>query len=74
MTTEQNNVITSLSTREVQVLDFLSRGLTEKEIAGKLFISSATVNNHTRHIREKFGLSKNTEMFLQCMQMPQKFI
>lgn len=54
----------SFSTREREIADFLARGLTEKEIASKLNISPATVNNHTRNIREKFGLSKNTEIVL----------
>lgn len=57
-----NNANTSFSEREKDVADLLSRGYTEKEIAEKLFISSATVNNHTRHIREKFGLNKNSEI------------
>lgn len=38
--------------------------MSEKEIAEKLFISPATVNNHTRNIREKFGLNKNSEIIL----------
>ena len=59
-----NNVNASFSTRENQIADLLARGLSEKEIAEKLFISTATVNNHTRHIREKFGLSKNSEIIL----------
>lgn len=57
-----NNANTSFSDREIEVADLLARGYTEKEIAEKLFISSATVNNHTRHIREKFGLKKNSEI------------
>lgn len=59
-----NNVITSLSNREREIADLLSRGLSEKEIAAELFISAATVNNHTRNIRNKFGLSKNSEIIL----------
>lgn len=59
-----NNANASFSEREKQVADLLSRGYTEKEIADKLFISPATVNNHTRHIREKFGLKKNSEIII----------
>jgi DNA-binding CsgD family transcriptional regulator len=59
-----NSVKTSLSSREREIADLLSRGFSEKEIAEKLFISPATVNNHTRNIREKFGLSKNSEIIL----------
>ncbi len=59
-----NNVKASFSERESEIADLLARGLSEKEIAEKLFISPATVNNHTRNIREKFGLSKNSEIIL----------
>lgn len=55
MEDEVNSVKTSFSEREKQVADLLARGYTEKEIADKLFISPATVNNHTRHIRESLA-------------------
>lgn len=48
----------------MQIAELLARGMSEKEIAEKLFISPATVNNHTRNIREKFGLNKNSEIIL----------
>lgn len=59
-----NSVNASFSAREREIADLLARGLSEKEIAEKLFISPATVNNHTRNIREKFGLNKNSEIVL----------
>ena len=59
-----NSVNASFSAREREIADLLARGLSEKEIAKKLFISPATVNNHTRNIREKFGLNKNSEIVL----------
>ena len=60
----ENSVNTSLRRREMQIAELLARGMSEKEIAEKLFISPATVNNHTRNIREKFGLNKNSEIIL----------
>lgn len=59
-----NSVKALFTRRETEIADLLSRGLSEKEIAEKLNISSATVNNHTRNIREKFGLSKSSEIIL----------
>jgi DNA-binding CsgD family transcriptional regulator len=59
-----NDVNTSFSKREREIADLLSRGYTEKEIADKLCISPATVNNHTRNMRERFGLHKNSELVL----------
>lgn len=60
----RNSVNTSFTDREYEIAGLLSRGMSEKEIADKLNISPATVNNHTRNIRAKFGLSKNSEIIL----------
>lgn len=55
---------TTLSKREVEIMDLMSRGLSEKEIADRLCVSHGTINNHTRHIRDKLGVNKNTEVIL----------
>jgi len=45
-----------LTRREVEVLRFLARGDTNKEIARSLSISPRTVQQHTLHIYEKLGV------------------
>lgn len=42
-----------LSPREVEILSLLAEGLSKKEIANRLEISSTTVAYHVRHIYEK---------------------
>jgi DNA-binding NarL/FixJ family response regulator len=42
-----------LSKRELEVLDLIMKGLTNKEIAARLFLSFETVKCHRRHILEK---------------------
>lgn len=59
-----NSANASFSTREREIASRLAVGLSEKEIANELNISPATVNNHTRNIRKKFGLTKNSEIIL----------
>lgn len=59
-----NSVKTLFSERERQIAGLLARGLSEKEIAEELHISPATVNNHTRNMREKLHVNKNTELIL----------
>ena len=44
-----------LTGREVEVLRLLARGLANKEIAQRLFISAKTVGNHVEHIYAKIG-------------------
>jgi HD-GYP domain-containing protein (c-di-GMP phosphodiesterase class II) len=46
-----------LTTREVEVLVLLSRGLTKKQIAQELTISPKTVNAHQEHIYAKLGVT-----------------
>jgi putative nucleotidyltransferase with HDIG domain len=46
-----------LSEREVEVLCLLARGLSNKEIGARLFISAKTVQHHVAHIYEKTGVS-----------------
>lgn len=51
----------SLSLREIEILEMVSRGLTNKEIAGALQISHYTVRNHLNHITAKLQVADRTE-------------
>jgi len=46
---------TQLSERELEVLDRLAKGMTNKDIARDLFISQATVKSHVENILRKLG-------------------
>lgn len=50
-----------LSDRELQVLDTLSLGLSNKQIASRLYISEHTVKFHISSILSKLGVSGRTE-------------
>lgn len=51
---------TSLSTREVELLELLTTGLSNQQIARQLFISVATVKTHLVHIYQKLGVDNRT--------------
>ncbi|MFC0399663.1 response regulator transcription factor [Paraburkholderia rhizosphaerae] len=46
-----------LSPREVEVLQYLARGISNKEISSRLSLSDKTVSTYKCRIREKLGLS-----------------
>jgi DNA-binding NarL/FixJ family response regulator len=46
-----------LSAREVEVLRLICEGLSNKEIAGLLHLSSKTVSRHVSNIFTKIGVS-----------------
>lgn len=48
--------------RELDVLKELTTGDTNAEIAGRLFISVATVKSHIQHLMEKTGFKTRTEL------------
>lgn len=50
-----------LTTREIEVLKSLAKGYSTKKIANQLNISSATVNNHIKHILTKFDVHTRLE-------------
>ena len=47
-----------LTTRQLEVLKLLSRGLSNKEIAARLHISVAPVKNHVHHVLAKLGVQR----------------
>jgi DNA-binding NarL/FixJ family response regulator len=46
-----------LSRREMEVLDLVAQGLTNRDIAARLVLSEHTVNRHVANILRKLGLS-----------------
>ena len=50
----------SLSSREIEVLELVARGLSNKELARSLHLSEATVKSHLIHIFEKLGVADRT--------------
>lgn len=53
--------IEPLTPRQQEVMELVSEGLTNKEIAEKLYIQCGTVKNHVHHILKKLGVSNRHE-------------
>ena len=52
----------SLSARETEIVMLIARGFTTDNVAKKLVISPYTVNTHIRHVYEKIGIHKRSEL------------
>jgi DNA-binding NarL/FixJ family response regulator len=61
----QSSEASELSRREQEVLEFLSRGFADKEIASQLSISVPTVRFHLKHIYEKLHVRSRMEAALK---------
>lgn len=57
-----------LSEREMEVLKSMARGLSNRNIAGELFISERTVQAHIRSIFNKLGVSSRSEAIMHGLK------
>jgi DNA-binding NarL/FixJ family response regulator len=63
-----SNPGTSLTPREVQLLELLATGLSNRAIAKQVFISEATVKTHLVHIYGKLGVDNRTASIAVAIQ------
>ena len=50
----------SLSTREIEVLTAVARGLSNRQVARALHVSEATIKTHLLHVFAKLGVDDRT--------------
>lgn len=55
----------TLSEREMEVLGYMSKGYSEKEIAEKMHVSVNTVKTHRKHIYHKLHIRSRSEILLR---------
>lgn len=58
--TSDSNFVEPLSGREIEVIQLISEGLSNQEIASRLYLSLNTVKVHTRNIFSKLGVNNRT--------------
>ena len=63
---------TDLTSRERQVLDCLSQGLSNANIAARLSIAEKTVRNHLSCIYDKLGVTSRTQAVVAALGEPRK--
>ncbi len=65
---EPASQLSLLTQRELEILEHLSAGSLDKEIAVKLKISNWTVRNHLKRIYSKLGIHNRTEAVIQYLK------
>ncbi|MBZ4042636.1 response regulator [Flavobacterium hibisci] len=58
-----------LSNKETEVLGLISKGLTTKEIAAQLFVSSRTIETHRANILKKLEVKNTAELIKKAAKM-----
>jgi len=64
----QKSSISSLTDREIEVLDLVARGFSNQMIAEKLVITERTVGKHVSNILSKLNLANRTQAALYARQ------
>lgn len=59
---ESGRTAAELTEREVEVLRLIARGLTNREMAERLFLSVRTVESHRARIQRKLGRSRRSDL------------
>lgn len=60
--------IESLSNRELEVFEMIGKGLTTKQIAGRLGLSPKTIETYREHIKHKLNLTNASELTRNAVQ------
>ncbi len=65
---ENLNKSKSLSYREIEVIKLISDGLTNKQIAKKIYLSTHTVNTHRKNIMHKLGINNTAGIVIYAVK------
>jgi len=69
LSTSPQPLIEPLSERELEVLQLITEGLTNPEIASRLYISLNTVKVHTRNINGKLGVNNRMQASVKARSL-----
>ena len=56
-----------LSKREAEVVEMVTKGLSNKEVANQLFVTEKTIKFHLTNIYKKMSLKSRTQLIVWCM-------
>nr|WP_121217374.1 response regulator transcription factor [Saccharothrix variisporea] len=66
---EEGDPVRMLTEQERTVLDLIGQGLTNRQIAEKMFLAEKTVKNYVSHLLAKLGLERRTQAAVMATKL-----
>lgn len=63
------SLVEALSDRETEILRLLAQGLTNRQIAARLFLAEGTIKNYVSTILQKLGVEDRTQAALRAQEL-----
>ena len=64
-----DGLVEHITERELEVLQLIAEGLSNQQIAGRLFLALSTVKGHNRIIFDKLGVQRRTEAVARAREL-----
>ena len=71
-TSSPDERIASLTDQERKLLDLLAQGLTNREIAARMFLAEKTVKNYVSNLLAKMGMQRRTEAAVYAARLEER--
>ncbi len=68
---EEDERLSRLSDQERKILDLIAEGLTNRQIAERMFLAEKTVKNYVSNLLAKLGMERRTEAAVFAARLPQ---
>ena len=69
---EQHEELAGLTEQERKILALIAEGLTNRQIAERMFLAEKTVKNYVSHLLAKLGMERRTEAAVFAARLQQE--
>lgn len=69
---EEDERLARLTEQERRILDLISEGLTNRQIAERIFLAEKTVKNYVSNLLAKLGMERRTEAAVFAARLPER--
>jgi len=69
---EEEPLLASLTHQERRILDLIAEGMTNRQIAGRMFLAEKTVKNYVSNLLTKLGMERRTQAASYATRMQER--